>query len=111
MRVAFRTLAMLLCYLGFLGFGVVLAKAKPSPMDRVHAYAGSHAVTVARRNGYWFVEEEGSDIFGTGKTVREAAEDFLADADLEAHETNRPDLQRVPVARVHCDDNRVTDCL
>lgn len=73
-----------------------LAQPEPTPMDKVHVLAGEHAVTTGKRNGVYWVEVEGSDIFGTGTTVDEAAVDFLADADLELHEANRPNLKTLP---------------
>lgn len=60
------------------------------PMDRVHAYAGNHKVTVRLHHGVYWVEMEDSDIFGVGTTLDEAAEDFMADADLETNESGKP---------------------
>jgi hypothetical protein len=74
----------------------VLAQQEPTPMDKVRVLAGQHAVTPGKRYGVYWVEVEGSDIFGTGETLEEAAIDFLADADLEGHEANRPNLKTLP---------------
>ncbi len=74
----------------------VLAEHEPTPMDKVRVLAGEHAVTTGKRYGVYWVEVEGSDIFGTGATLEEAAIDFLADADLEGHEANRPNLRTLP---------------
>jgi len=74
----------------------VLAQPGPSPMDKVRVLAGEHAITTGKRHGIYWVEVEGSDIFGTGATLEEAAIDFLADADLEANEANRPKLRTLP---------------
>lgn len=83
--------------MGLLWFSLpLLAATKPTPMDRVRAIAGSHALTITPRNGVYWVEVEGSDIFGTGSTVAEAVNDFLSDADLEAHEANKPHLHTLP---------------
>ncbi len=73
-----------------LAFGAV------RPIDRVHAYARNHKVTVRLNRGAYWVEMEGSDIFGVGPTVDDAAEDFMVDADLEAHEANEPYLTLHP---------------
>ena len=62
------------------------------PLDRVYAYAGNHKVTVRVDRGVYWVEMEDSDIFGVGPTEDDAAEDFMMDADLEAHEAGRPSL-------------------
>jgi len=69
-----------------------LAFGAARPIDRVHAYAGNHKVTVTARNGVYWVEMEGSDIFGIGATVDDAAEDFMVDVDLEANEAGKPYL-------------------
>lgn len=74
----------------------VLAQHEPTPMDKVRVLAGEHAITTGKRYGIYWVEVEGSDIFGTGATLEEAAIDFLADADLEANEANRPHLKTLP---------------
>lgn len=74
----------------------VLAQQESTPMDKVRVLAGEHAVTTGKRHGVYWVEVEGSDIFGTGATLEEAAIDFLADADLEGHEANRPNLRTLP---------------
>jgi hypothetical protein len=74
----------------------VLAQHEPTPMEKVRVLAGEHAVTTGKRHGVYWVEVEGSDIFGTGTTLDEAAIDFLADADLEGHEANRPNLRTLP---------------
>ena len=74
----------------------VLAQHEPTPMDKVRVLAGEHTVTTGKRYGVYWVEVEGSDIFGTGATLDEAAMDFLADADLEGHEANRPNLRTLP---------------
>ncbi|HZC44548.1 MAG TPA: hypothetical protein VE195_10260 [Acidobacteriaceae bacterium] len=74
----------------------VLAQREPTPMDKVRVLAGTHEVTTGKRHGVYWVEVEGSDIFGTGATLDEAAVDFLADADLELHEANRPNLKTLP---------------
>jgi hypothetical protein len=74
----------------------VLAQPQPTPMDKVRVLAGEHAITTGKRHGIYWVEVEGSDIFGTGETLEEAAIDFLADADLEANEANRPKLRTLP---------------
>ena len=71
-----------------------LASGSGRPIDRVRAYAGPHKITVRNWQGNYWVEMEDSDIFGVGPTVDEAAEDFMADADVEAHETNRPHLKK-----------------
>jgi hypothetical protein len=83
-----------------------LAQREPTPMDKVRVLAGQHAVTTGKRHGVYWVEVEGSDIFGTGATLDEAAIDFLADADLEGHEQNRPNLRTLPqeaTPQVNCD--------
>lgn len=74
----------------------LLAQHEPTPMDKVRILAGQHAITTGKRHGVYWVEVEGSDIFGTGMTLDEAAIDFLADADLEGHEANRPNLKSLP---------------
>ena len=74
----------------------VLAQREPTPMEKVRVLAGEHAITTGKRHGIYWVEMEGSDIFGTGSTLDEAALDFLADADLEGHEANRPNLRTLP---------------
>lgn len=71
-----------------------LAFAAGRPLDHVRAYAGNHKVTVRVNQGVYWVEMEGSDIFGVGPTVDDAAEDFMVDVDIEAHETNKPYLKR-----------------
>lgn len=83
-----------------------LAQREPTPMDKVRVLAGQHAITTGKRHGVYWVEVEGSDIFGTGATLDEAAIDFLADADLEGHEQNRPNLRTLPqdaTPQVNCD--------
>lgn len=74
----------------------LLAQRESTPMDKVRVLAGDHAITTGKRHGVYWVEVEGSDIFGTGTTLDEAAIDFLADADLEGHEANRPSLRTLP---------------
>ena len=69
-----------------------LAFGNVRPMDRVHAYAGNHKVTVRLNRGVYWVELEDSDVFGVGYTLDEAAEDFMEDAALEANEIGRPYL-------------------
>lgn len=69
-----------------------LAFAAVRPIDRVHAYAGNHKVTVRLDHGVYWVEMEGSDIFGIGPTVDDAAEDFMIDVDLQTNELNHPRL-------------------
>ena len=69
-----------------------LAFGASGPVDRVHAYAGNHKVTVRAVHGVYWVEMEGSDVFGIGTTVDEAAEDFMVDADLDANESAKPHL-------------------
>jgi hypothetical protein len=73
-----------------------LTRREQTPMERVRVLAGTHAVTTGKRHGVYWVEVEGSDIFGTGDTLDEAANDFLADADLEGHEANRPNPKTIP---------------
>ena len=96
-------LAFILC--SSFAFGAV------RPIDRVHAYAGSQKVTVRLNHGVYWVELEGSDIFGVGFTLDDAAEDFMDDADLEANEKKKPYLaqhgqqEQVPLACLptdHC---------
>jgi hypothetical protein len=57
---------------------------------RFYATAHHEKLTITRHGGYFFVEMEGSDIFGTGKTEELAAEDFLGCADLFDHEPADP---------------------
>jgi hypothetical protein len=54
----------------------------------VQKYATDHDtdVTVIPRNGYWWIEADGLDAHGTGKTIEEAAEDFLYTVDMMDHE-------------------------
>lgn len=73
-----------------------LAFGAARPIDRVRAYAGNHKVTVRLNHGVYWVEMEGSDIFGIGPTVDDAAEDFMVDVDLEAHEADKPYLTLHP---------------
>jgi|SRR6185437_2808797 len=76
-----------------LSIGMLISPAKkPTAMDAAEAYAAAshHKLTVRHDHGYVWVEMEGSDIFGTGKTEEEAAEDFLSCADLLAHEPTDP---------------------
>ena len=73
-----------------------MAQHELTSMEKVRVLAGTHAVTTGKRHGVYWVEVEGSDIFGTGTTRDEAANDFLADADLEGHEANRPNLKTMP---------------
>lgn len=63
-----------------------------SPLDQVKAYAADHdaKVTVRQQDGVWFVEADGLDAFGEGKTVDEAAEDFMHCADMLDHEPVNP---------------------
>lgn len=65
---------------------------KPTAMAAVRSYAASthHKLMVRHDHGYVWVEMEGSDIFGVGKTEESAAEDFLSCADLLTHEPKRP---------------------
>ncbi len=74
----------------------VMAEHQPTPMEKVRVLAGTHAVTTEKRHGIYWVEVEGSDTFGTGATLDEAANDFLADADLIENEANRPNLRAMP---------------
>lgn len=61
-------------------------------INRVQDYAADHDtnVTVRPQGGVWFVEADGLDAFGTGKTIDEAAEDFIHCADLMDHEPVDP---------------------
>lgn len=70
-----------------------MAEHQATPMEKVRVLAGTHAVITEKRHGIYWVEVEGSDTFGTGATLDEAANDFLADADLIGNEANRPNLQ------------------
>lgn len=65
---------------------------KPTAMQQAQAYAVAthHKLTVTPIHGWYFVEMNGSDIFGTGKTPEEAAEDFMHCADLLTHEPADP---------------------
>jgi hypothetical protein len=69
-----------------------LAQDKPKPMDKVNAYASDHdaKVTVTKRGGYYWVEVDGLDPHGTGKTIDEAAEDFMHCVDVMDHEPAEP---------------------
>jgi hypothetical protein len=67
-----------------------MAQDQSTPMEKVRVLAGTHAVTTGKRHGVYWVEVEGSDTFGIGATLDEAANDFLADADLIGNEANRP---------------------
>jgi hypothetical protein len=73
----------------------VMSMAAVKPRTAVEAaqfYAKAHheKLTVTTHGGYYWVEMEGSDIFGTGKTEELAAEDFLGCADLFDHEPADP---------------------
>ena len=72
----------------------LLAQHEPTPMDKVRVLAGEHAITTGKRHGVYWVEMEGSDVFGIGTTVDEAAEDFMVDADLDANEFSKPHLKQ-----------------
>jgi hypothetical protein len=76
--------------------GPTPADRESTPMDKVKVLAGTHAITTGKRHGVYWIEVEGSDIFGTGATLDEAANDFLADADLIENEANRPNLRTLP---------------
>jgi hypothetical protein len=92
----FVSLALLL--LGVLFAAAAMAQDKPystsslAPLDQVKAYAADHdaKVTVRQQDGIWFVEADGLDAFGEGKTIDEAAEDFLHCADMMDHEPVNP---------------------
>lgn len=73
-----------------------MAQHQSTPMEKVRVLAGGHAVTTGKRHGIYWVEVEGSDTFGIGATLDEAANDFLADADLIGNEANRPNLRTMP---------------
>ena len=79
------------------GFGALLwvvphgqAATHRTPMQQVEAYAGKHKVTVRHWHGNYWVEAEGLDAHGVGKTVDQAAQDFLYRADLLDHEPSDP---------------------
>lgn len=80
----------------WLTFALLLAVL--TPMDKVNQYAAKihQRVTITQHSdGYWWIElDKDSDVFGVGKTVDEAAWDFLTAADTVAHETNHPYLKR-----------------
>jgi hypothetical protein len=69
-----------------------LALLATESIKRVQDYATDHdtTVTVKPRGGVWWVEADGIDAFGTGKTVDEAAEDFMHCVDVMEHEPAEP---------------------
>jgi hypothetical protein len=74
---------------------LLLAAVPPKPaMDQVKAYAASqHAtITITKSGGYLWVEMSDSDVFGIGKTLDEAAQDFMADLDIIQHEKSPKDI-------------------
>lgn len=98
------------------GFGILLctipygqAATRPSPMQQVRRYAGKHKVTVRRWHGNYWVEVEGLDAHGVGKTVDKAAQDFLYRADMLDHEQNPPMMLAPPPVPWVCPDEE--DCL
>ncbi len=68
------------------------AQKKATPLDQVKAYAAAHdsTVTVRTWHGNVWVEVEGLDPHGVGKTIDEAATDFLHCADMMDHEPVDP---------------------
>lgn len=86
-RVTFALLAWALMFAG-----AATASNNPTEMDKVNAYAADHdaKVTVTQRGGYYWVEVDGLDPHGVGKTVDEAAEDFMHCADMMDHEPVNP---------------------
>lgn len=79
-------------FLGVVCAAAAMAQGKPKSIDQVKAYAAAHEskVEVTKRNGYWWVEVDGLDPHGTGKTIAQAAEDFMRCADIMAHEPADP---------------------
>lgn len=98
MKTVFTTIILLL------SASISMAAVKPqSSLDKAKAYADAHhqEMTVTPRDGFWWVEMDGSAIFGTGKTQDEAADDFNHCADLFENEPAHP-------AHHTCTDDR--DC-
>lgn len=73
-----------------------------APLDKVKTYAHGHKVTIRRWHGNVWVEAEGLDPFGVGKTVDEAAKDFLKSADIMDHEKNQPVLKYAKPEETPC---------
>ena len=72
------------------------AATRRTPMQQVDKYAGKRKVTVRRWHGNYWVEVDGVDAHGVGKTVDKAAQDFLYRADMLDHEKNPPMLTALP---------------
>ena len=75
-------------------FLLLATPAKPTALSLVQSYAKDHhaKLSIEKRGDYYWIEMSGSDVFGIGKTVESAARDFLADADIVAHEKQPNDL-------------------
>jgi hypothetical protein len=72
---------------------LTMVAAKPqTAISAAQYYATAHheKLTIRKDKGYFWIEMEGSDIFGVGKTEELAAEDFLGCADLIDHEPQDP---------------------
>jgi hypothetical protein len=81
-----------------------MALAATSPLDQVKTYAHGHKVTVRHWNGKVWIEAEGLDPFGIGKTVDEAAREFMKSARMMDHE-NPAYLKYAPSTEKPCDAN------
>ncbi len=79
----------LLCFVSSFAFAQSRA-----PLGQVKDYAAQQnaIITITRRSGFVWLEMSGSEVFGTGRTVDEAAGDFLADLDLVSHEADPADI-------------------
>ena len=76
----------------------------------VHDYAFTHKMELTERKdsaGYIWLEMDGSDIFGVGKTEALAADDFLHCADLIDHEPVDP--AHAQDLNANCDPKK--DCI
>jgi hypothetical protein len=87
-------LAMVSCAMAAMG------QKKFTALDQVKMYAAEHdaKVTVRKWHGNYWVEVDGLDPHGVGKTVDEAAKDFLHCADMMDHEPIDPANSGAPKA-------------
>lgn len=92
-----KYLSIFLLFLLFFSLPAIAVK-EPSAVDQVKAYAAAHRskMTVRKWHGNYWVEVDGLDPCGVGRTPEEAAREFMADAKMMDAETNAPKSKMQP---------------
>ena len=82
---------------------LAVSAPKPTAWDTVQAFAKAtgHRLTIVHRFGIYHIDLSDSDIAGAGKTMEDAAEDFLGDLNMNTEDhgrdTKQPEKWKPPV--------------